>query len=69
MTLELAANVDLPHFGDDWHKLRDGDFSSVSFGDASSVLQKLIKSMMDPNPDLRPTATEVRTHPLIGVFF
>ena len=64
--LEIAANVVLPHFGDDWHKLRNGDFSVVSFGTASFVLQKIIKSMMDPNPELRPTAAEINRHPLLG---
>ncbi|KAI9022561.1 kinase-like domain-containing protein [Hyaloraphidium curvatum] len=68
--LEVAAGVILPDYGDDWHKLRNGDFSGVaSFGPASSVLQKLIKSMMHPDPAQRPTAAEIASHPLIGIWF
>lgn len=59
LILELATDVDLPAQGDSWQNLRHGDFSELSFEDISDTLNRLIKEMSDPNPDMRPTAEEV----------
>lgn len=59
--------------GDDWHRLREDDFSAVDFGagdssDAhprSTELVELIKLTMRSNPDKRLTVEQVYAHPVV----
>ncbi len=59
VALELAADVILPGEGQTWIDLRTGVFSSIDFSDVSSDLADLIKSMLCPDPNQRPTAEAV----------
>ena len=65
--LEITANIILPENGLYWQQLRDGDFSSiVGFGERRSpALMDFIRSMMNPDPEGRPTAADVLGHPLL----
>ncbi|KNC97468.1 WEE protein kinase [Spizellomyces punctatus DAOM BR117] len=65
--LEITANVILPENGPYWHKLRQGDLSEINFGeDVSPALVDLIRSMLDPDPAMRPTVEAILTHPYLA---
>jgi len=56
----MASNNYLPDTGVYWQDLRKGNISLCENLDHSSPeLLNLIKKMIDPNPNLRPTATEI----------
>jgi len=58
--VEMASNNYLPDTGVYWQDLRKGNISLCENLDQTSPeLLNLIKKMIDPNPNLRPTATEV----------
>lgn len=58
--VEMASNNYLPDTGVYWQDLRKGNISLCENLDHSSPeLLNLIKKMIDPNPNLRPTATEI----------
>jgi len=58
--VEMASNNYLPDTGVYWQDLRKGNISLCENLDHSSLeLLNLIKKMIDPNPNLRPTATEI----------
>jgi len=58
--VEMASNTYLPDTGVYWQDLRKGNISLCENLDhASPELLELIKKMIDPNPKLRPTASEI----------
>jgi serine/threonine protein kinase len=58
--VEMASNTYLPDTGVYWQDLRKGNITLCeNLEHASNELLDLIKKMIDPNPKLRPTATEV----------
>lgn len=65
--LEITANVILPENGPYWHKLRQGDLTEINFGqDISPALVDLVRSMLDPNPVMRPTPDAILVHPYVA---
>ncbi|KAJ3133104.1 Protein kinase, membrane associated tyrosine threonine 1 [Geranomyces variabilis] len=65
--LEITANVILPENGPYWHKLREGDLGEIDFGqEISPALVDLVKSMLDPDPDMRPTVDGILGHPYVA---
>ncbi|KAJ8330278.1 mitosis inhibitor protein kinase swe1 [Batrachochytrium dendrobatidis] len=63
--LEIAANIILPENGTVWQHLREGDFTDIQM-DRSPPLTDFIKSMMHPNPNVRPTIEDVLQHPILA---
>ena len=68
--LELAYGLDLPSSGSGWHLLRKGNIPFRQFHKStddpiSLQLQQIISSMMHPDPEQRPTAGKLLTHPPI----
>ena len=64
MMYELASGVPLPKGGDEYHRLRDGKIRELP--QCSQVMQNLVLQLISPDPQQRPRATEVLTHPLIS---
>jgi len=67
MMLETAANIVVPAQGELWHRLREEDFSPVeSFEEECSCqLVHLIKRMMSKDPERRPAAETIYSHPVV----
>ncbi|TIA92886.1 hypothetical protein E3P99_00388 [Wallemia hederae] len=63
--LEAACNIVLPGNGEPWQKLRSLDFSECPFDNVSIALVDLIKAMLDPNPENRPSAYQILQHPIL----
>lgn len=64
--LELACDLELPSGGDGFHSLRSGDIPFHEFGShLSDDLKEVITSMMDPVPEMRPSASDLLKHPFI----
>ncbi|RKP20749.1 kinase-like protein [Rozella allomycis CSF55] len=60
IALEVASNIELPSEGEEWRKLRTGDFSQIPFEvDRSPELLTLITKMLDPNPSQRISADQL----------
>lgn len=59
IALELAADVVLPTDGPSWSALRRLELSEIRFDDCSRALHSLILSMLSPDPDSRPSASEI----------
>ncbi|KAL4080281.1 hypothetical protein V8B97DRAFT_1931361 [Scleroderma yunnanense] len=66
MMLETATNIVVPDQGDDWHRLRQEDFSRVDLDGMSPELFELIKSMMQMDPGKRVDVQTVYAHPVIA---
>lgn len=66
IALEVTANIILPENGPYWSLLRKGDLSCVDLSLSSPSLVDLIKSMIVPEPERRPTARDFLEHPLIN---
>ncbi|TPX57775.1 hypothetical protein PhCBS80983_g03560 [Powellomyces hirtus] len=65
--LEITANVILPENGPYWHKLRQGDLAEINFGEEiSPALVDLVRSMLDPDPRMRPTPDAILQHPYVA---
>ncbi|KAJ1340294.1 hypothetical protein BSLG_005067 [Batrachochytrium salamandrivorans] len=64
--LEISANIILPENGPVWQHLREGDFSDIPLTDRSPPLTDFIRSMMHPNPNVRPTMQDVLAHPILA---
>lgn len=56
--LECAGAGPLPKNGEDWHKLRRGEMPPLP-QKLSRDLMDLIKSMIHPDPTLRPSPTQI----------
>ncbi|KAJ3119629.1 Nuclear cap-binding protein subunit 2 [Nowakowskiella sp. JEL0407] len=64
--LEISQNIIMPENGPEWHRLRNGDLSAFDFNKPGlAALGSLIKTMINPNPQLRPSADEITRHPYI----
>ncbi|KIJ49445.1 hypothetical protein M422DRAFT_27812 [Sphaerobolus stellatus SS14] len=68
--LETATNIVVPNQGDDWHRLREDDFSAVDFiatggVPRSSELVSLIMEMMRADPERRLTISQVYHNPIL----
>lgn len=59
--IEAAGGGPLPKNGDDWHKLRAGDIPELKTILPRDLLD-LIKTMIDTDPTIRPTAIQVLQH-------
>ena len=64
--LEAACNIVLPGNGEPWQKLRSLDFSECPFDNLSLALVELIRAMLDPNPENRPTAHQILQHQILA---
>jgi serine/threonine protein kinase len=54
--LEISSSLNLPHNGELWQKLREGNQIVFSpSANRSSYLERLINDMMNPDPNLRPS--------------
>lgn len=63
--LEIACDLDLPNGGEGWHQLRDGQIPDQLLNGISFELRNIIKLMMDPDYQRRPSADELLHHPFI----
>lgn len=63
--LELACEMELPSGGHAWHQLRSGYLPEEFTSHLSSDLLDIIKWMIHPQPQLRPTADEILHHPAV----
>ena len=64
--LEISSSLNLPHNGELWQKLREGNQIVFSpSANRSSYLERLINDMMNPDPNLRPSIEKVLMHPCI----
>lgn len=61
--LELARGRPLPSRGERWHEIREGKFELPGF---SNEFVDLLKEMMDPLPEKRPTALALLQKPILG---
>lgn len=59
IALELAADVVLPAEGESWAALRRDEITSLDYYECSAKLISLIRSMIQPSPDRRPSADQV----------
>lgn len=66
--LELACDLEVPSSGDGFHVLRSGSIPFHHFTDSCHIsdnLKQVLTWMMDPEPDKRPTATQLLTDHLV----
>ncbi|KRX66788.1 Membrane-associated tyrosine- and threonine-specific cdc2-inhibitory kinase wee-1.3 [Trichinella sp. T9] len=63
--LELASDLDVPKNGDVWHYLRSGQLPEGLLRRVSPELREVIRSMMHPEHDKRPTAAELLEIPAV----
>jgi len=62
--LSLALGRDLPKNGPRWQDLRKGILPPLPIN-FSKDFENLIRVMMNPNPSLRPTASDLLKHPML----
>ncbi|KAK2147709.1 hypothetical protein LSH36_540g01066 [Paralvinella palmiformis] len=63
--LELASDLNLPRCGEPWHQLRQGHIPEQLLYNVSGELKRVILSMMEPDPMLRPTVDKLLQQPVI----
>uniref|UniRef100_A0A336LPW6 non-specific protein-tyrosine kinase n=1 Tax=Culicoides sonorensis TaxID=179676 RepID=A0A336LPW6_CULSO len=61
---EAGGGGPLPKNGPEWHNLRSGEFPDLP--NISKELNQLIKLMMHPNPEMRPSSTTIFNHPVLS---
>ncbi|ELU06630.1 hypothetical protein CAPTEDRAFT_74696, partial [Capitella teleta] len=61
--LEMASDLDLPRGGDLWHQLRSGKLPEEFLMGISEEMKTIIRLMMEPDPEKRPTVSEILEHP------
>ncbi|XP_062512563.1 membrane-associated tyrosine- and threonine-specific cdc2-inhibitory kinase-like isoform X2 [Corticium candelabrum] len=64
--LELSCNVDLPDRNEGWHLLRQGVISPDVTKHLSCELKEIIFSMLNPDPDLRPSVDNLLQNPRLA---
>jgi len=68
--LETATNIVVPDMGEEWHRLRNDDFSAVDFTAGrhprSSELVLFIMGMMHSESSKRVTMAQVHDHPILS---
>ncbi|XP_003380223.1 membrane-associated tyrosine- and threonine-specific Cdc2-inhibitory kinase [Trichinella spiralis] len=62
---KLASDLDVPKNGDVWHYLRTGQLPEGLLRRVSPELREVIRSMMHPEHDKRPTAAELLEIPAV----
>ncbi|XP_004526743.1 membrane-associated tyrosine- and threonine-specific cdc2-inhibitory kinase isoform X1 [Ceratitis capitata] len=60
--LELSCFLELPHNGPLWQQLRSGVLPHDFMKNISPELETLIRQMMSPEPEARPTVDEILSH-------
>jgi len=64
LTVHVSGSLqDLPKNGDEWHSIRHGGLANL--GQCSERFNKLLQSMVNENPVLRPSASTLVHHPCI----
>lgn len=64
---EICINRDLPSEGQEWQDIRAGKLSSMEITNTPEELVSIIKTMMNPKIDLRPSASELlKKKPLLS---
>lgn len=58
---EAGGGAPLPKNGPEWHRLRSGEFSDLP--NVSKNFNQLIKLMMHPNSEVRPSSSSIFNHP------
>ncbi|CAK8696906.1 unnamed protein product [Clavelina lepadiformis] len=61
---EIAGGGTPPKNGPEWHEIRKGELPTLPF--YSNEFNSLLKSMIDPNPSIRPSAAELLQHTLLS---
>lgn len=61
---EAAGGGPLPKNGPKWHELREGSFADLA--GISREFNELIKLMMHPDPEKRPSSTTIFNHPVLS---
>lgn len=56
---ELATLLEMPKEGTEWTQLRQGNLKELMGLHYSSALKRIIATMMEPNPDNRPTVDDL----------
>lgn len=62
--LEVALGRPLPGSGAEWQQLRDGHLPMAELRECPPDLTAVLRWMMHPDPQQRPTADELLRHPL-----
>lgn len=57
-----CIGTDLPKNGAEWGSLRDGNLVKLDQLNYSNSLKSMLRSMMNSNPDYRPSAHELLTN-------
>lgn len=57
--LEIATTIELPSRGEVWQSLREGNIPEEITKGLSAPLTKIIEECLRPDPELRPTASEL----------
>ncbi|XP_065900726.1 membrane-associated tyrosine- and threonine-specific cdc2-inhibitory kinase-like [Dysidea avara] len=60
--LEMACDMELPNGGNAWHQLRSGYLPDEFTSHLSTELLDILKWMMHPQPQSRPTADQLLAH-------
>lgn len=60
--LEIATKIEIPANGSAWQDLREGVLPDAYLDHLSSSLVDIIKQLLNPNPEERPSASELMYH-------
>lgn len=60
--LEIATTIELPSRGEVWKNLREGQIPDELTKRISAPLAKIIEECLNPDPELRPSASELLSH-------
>ncbi|XP_014902211.1 membrane-associated tyrosine- and threonine-specific cdc2-inhibitory kinase [Poecilia latipinna] len=63
--LELACNLEVPNGGEGWQQLRQGHLPSEFTNGLSVELQSVLRMMLDPEPNERPTVSQLLALPCV----
>ncbi|KAH9491854.1 Protein kinase, membrane associated tyrosine threonine 1 [Bulinus truncatus] len=63
--LEMLTDLDLPRGGDGWHNLRGGNLPDEFLTGRSSAIKHVVKQMLDPDYQQRPTVDEILAIPAV----
>ncbi|XP_014856046.1 PREDICTED: membrane-associated tyrosine- and threonine-specific cdc2-inhibitory kinase [Poecilia mexicana] len=63
--LELACNLEVPNGGEGWQQLRQGHLPSEFTNGLSVELQSVLRMMLDPEPNERPTISQLLALPCV----
>eukprot|EP00050_Salpingoeca_kvevrii_P022562 m.128164 g.128164 ORF g.128164 m.128164 type:complete len:276 (-) comp9743_c6_seq1:198-1025(-) len=64
--LDMGCDYELPARGAEFRTIRSGVIPDFLFEDLSSTMEGLIREMMHPNPQARPTVEDLLRHPMIA---